>query len=833
MNDKFDEILDSIRAEEPSADQIEQAAARVRQSLFGSGSADITRITGCADYRSLFPAYINKSLSDARRMLVDDHIRECGGCRKAFDEARGVRAKVVPFAAPVSKKPAPMFHKWAVAAGLFAAVGTSSWGIMKWLFPSASGSSQVASIQTINGGMLYQGSLPITEGREIGDNESIRTPIGTRAVVKLHDGSLIEVNERSKLSVSRGWNSTTIRLDRGNIIVQAAKQGSRSLLVSTSDALVSVKGTIFSVNRGVKGSRVSVVEGAVQVEQKLRGTEMLKPGDQTTTDASLAKVAVADEVAWSKDAARYVAMLSELSALGLKWNEIQGPSLRYESKLLPYIPRGTYLYASVPNIGNTLGEAKRVFDEHLKESPMLRNWWAQPSMATTHAEVDQLIRDVQQFSSFIGDEVVITLSGTGMRPVALAEIRKAGIETFIQQQVQKLGGNSSDVNQHYRVHKNMLILSDGASTIAEMVAAIDQGGVRGDAFSERIAQAYQAGAGLLLCADMEHIVKDTAGRTGGFNFGVDNAKFLVLERKDIASKTQNIASLSFSEQRKGVMAWLGAPSSMASLDFVSPDAGMAVGAVVRNPKLVVQELLAMAGSDFAAHLAEIETKTGLKIIDDLAAPIGSEFAIASDGPVLQSLSWKMAVEMYSPQRFQSSVEKLVESLNRESKNKLTLATSEADKRTFYALTMQGMPVEIHYTYVDGYLLAGANRALLVTAIQNRQNGIILTRSEKFRSQLPYGANPNFSAVVYHNVGSALGPVAEQLKATGYGTEEYRKGLDGVKDMGPGVIAIYAEPTRITATTHGDFFGMNLGMLAGLDKGGFGMLQLLGNRTNIK
>ena len=102
----------------------------------------------------------------------------------------------------------------------------------------------------------------------------------------------------------------------------------------------------------------------------------------------------------------------------------------------------------------------------------------------------------------------------------------------------------------------MLILSDGASTIAEMVAAIDQGGVRGDAFSERIAQAYQAGAGLLLCADMEHIVKDTAGRTGGFNFGVDNAKFLVLERKDIASKTQNIASLSFSEQRKGVMACL-------------------------------------------------------------------------------------------------------------------------------------------------------------------------------------------------------------------------------------------------------------------------------------
>ena len=374
-NRKFDEILESIRTDEPTADQMEQAAARVRQSLFGAGSADITRITGCADYRSLFTAHINKTLSDARRMLVDDHIRECGGCRKAFDEARGVRPKVVSFETAASRKAAaPMFHKWAIAAAMFAAVGTSSWGFMKWLFPGSgsSGSARVASIQNINGGMLYQGNLPVTEGREIGGNESIRTPIGTRTVVKLNDGSLIEVNERSELSVSQGWNSTTIRLERGSIIVQAAKQGSRSLMVSTSDALVSVKGTIFSVNRGVKGSRVSVVEGSVQVEQKASGTELLKPGGQTTTDASLARIPVADEVAWSKDSARYLAMLTELNALGAKLNEIRGPGLRYESKLLPFIPRGTFMYAAIPNIGDTIGQAKRVFDDHLKESPMLR-----------------------------------------------------------------------------------------------------------------------------------------------------------------------------------------------------------------------------------------------------------------------------------------------------------------------------------------------------------------------------------------------------------------------------------------------------------------------------
>ena len=857
MNQDIDKILDSIRAEEPTAEQMEQAAARVRQNLFGAGSADIQRITGCADYRSLFPAYINKSLSDARRMLLDAHIHECGSCRKAFDEARGARPRVVPFVAPAPRKSngpqfQSMFQKWAIAAGLFAAVGTSSWGIMKWLFPSASSSSQVASIQNINGGMLYQGNLPVTEGREIGAGESIRTPAGTRAVVKLHDGSLIEVNERSEMSVSRGWDGTTIRLDRGNIIVQAAKQRSGSLMVSTSDALVSVKGTIFAVNRGVKGSRVSVVEGSVQVEQKARsGAEMLKPGDQTTTDASLAKNSVADEVSWSKDSARYLAMLGELNALGKKLEQIPGPGLRYSSKLLPLMPRGTVVYAAIPNIGNTIGQAKRVFDEHLKESPALRGWWEQSSNASNRAHVDEIIRDMQQFASFIGDEVVVTLSGTGKHPVAFAEVRpssnKDGLEAFINEEVRKMGATKVPVQgKDYLIHKNTLIFSDNAASLADMKAVIDQPGSASGAFSERIAQAYQSGAGWWLCADMEAVMRDTkAGAKatkGSFDFGVDNAKFLVIERKEIAGKTQNIASLSFTEERHGVMSWLAAPSSMSTLDFVSPDAGMAAAAVVKNPRLVVEELFAFGGrgqqgSRFDMDLHEIEAKTGLKIIDDLAAPIGSEFAIASDGPVLQSLSWKLAAEMYSPQRFQSSVEKLVEAYNREhtGRTPLALSTTQLDKRTFYALKMDSVLFEIHYTYVDGYLLAGANRALLATAILNRQNGHVLTRSEKFRSQLPYGANPNFSAVVYHNMGSALAPVAEQLKNTGYGTDEFRKGLDGVKNMNPGVIAIYGEPTRITAATHGDFFGVPFGnvSLAGMDKGGFGLLKLLGNQIKDK
>src|SRR6202021_2752778 len=148
----------------------------------------------------------------------------------------------------------------------------------------------------------------IPAGYQIRNGDEIRTAKGSNAVVRLLDGSLVEMSERSDLSVSREWKGTTIRLDGGHIIVQAAKQRTGRLYVATDDCLVSVKGTIFSVNHGLKGSRVSVIEGVVRVVANDQTTD-LRAGDEGTSGPTVAKVPIQNEIAWSRNSAKYLALL--------------------------------------------------------------------------------------------------------------------------------------------------------------------------------------------------------------------------------------------------------------------------------------------------------------------------------------------------------------------------------------------------------------------------------------------------------------------------------------------------------------------------------------------
>src|SRR4029450_8434362 len=145
---------------------------------------------------------------------------------------------------------------------------------------------------------LPSGSLEA--GAAIGERESVRTGPGAHAVLRLADGSMVDVNERTELFVTAAWSGEGVHLQRGDIIVKAAKQRRGHLRVLTRDSIASVKGTVFGVSAGMGGAVVSVVEGSVAVNQPGKDV-LLRPGQQSASMPALAS-SVAQAVSWSPDA---------------------------------------------------------------------------------------------------------------------------------------------------------------------------------------------------------------------------------------------------------------------------------------------------------------------------------------------------------------------------------------------------------------------------------------------------------------------------------------------------------------------------------------------------
>jgi hypothetical protein len=163
---------------------------------------------------------------------------------------------------------------------------------------------------------------------------------------------------------------------------------------------------------------------------------------------------------------------------------------------------------------------------------------------------------------------------------------------------------------------------------------------------------------------------------------------------------------------------------------------------------------------------------------------------------------------------------------------LTLAHTQAGGRTYYALRSGQSPFEIDYTFVDGYLLAAANQSLLTQAISQRATGYTLARSAGFKALVAPDGFTNFSAILYQNFASVLGPLADGLRATGALNADQQKSVDALKaNSAPSLVYAYGEPDRIEVASTGSFFGLNLDALAGAG-GPFRIPSLLGNVTRM-
>src|SRR5271165_4154401 len=762
-NEEFDRLLSAIRNEQVDDQVVAQAGERVWKSIAGSPAELSTHtLRTCEDFQALVPGYLSQQLAPARALLFGDHVLACVACRHALERARdGERQPTFRLEA---KRPGSINNsragsvvssrawRWGMAAAGVVAVAVAVVAFNLGILPGQH--SVRAAVATVDGSLYAVSGADmrlIPVGYEIRNGDEIRTAKGSTAVVRLLDGSLVEMGERSDLSVSRAWKGTTIHLDGGQVIVQAAKQRTGRLYVATDDGLVSVKGTIFSVNHGIKGSRVAVIEGVVRVDYGESTTD-LHAGDEATSSPSVAKVPIPNEIAWSKNSAKYLALLGDFAVLQKQFAAIPGPGLRYSSELLPYVPEHTVVYAAIPNLANTLGEASRLFQDRLQQSPELRNWWRQQQKGSG-PKLEDVLNQVKTFSSYLGDEVVIAVGKEGTTytaPVILAKVKESGLEGFLQGAGRKLSSDPSQAAlQTVRnpwavtpgpgrpllvyVSSDLMIASSDLGELQHAVTRAQQGSTGSFAatpFYRQIARSYEQGAEWLFCVDMEQIVAQNVQADSNLPTGMGDVRYLTMEHREVGGKSESHADLTFASERQGVASWLAAPASMGSLEFVSPDASMVTSAVIKNPKSIMEEVFKMIGSGDAAfteHLDEFESKTGVNVLNDLAAPLGGEVTMAFDGPMLPTPRWKLIFEVYDPSTLQSTIGKLVESFNREPNmggQTLLLTQRQVGSRTYFVISNPNKPnFEIDYTFVDSYLIAAPDMATISRAIQSREAGV--------------------------------------------------------------------------------------------------------------
>src|SRR5439155_8027367 len=316
----------------------------------------------------------------------------------------------------------------------------------------------------------------------------------------------------------------TIHLDRGSVIVEAAKQKTH-LFVDTGDSLVSVTGTTFAVNAGTKGSRISVIEGEVHVGRN--GSEkVLRAGEQATTNASIETIPVKDEVSWSRNARHYADTLAGLAALQTELNAVAKPSARHSTHLIDMMPENTAFYAALPNLGATITESNRIIEERIQQNPELRDWFANSRDPGGPAS-NQVMSIIKEFSEQLGEEIAIGAGiddqGTPVGPVVLAELKNpAGFRAFFNSEMKKLSAEGKNAPQiqwvddpnassaassatpgsdrqiYMWIAGDVLVAGPKLDQLQAIVKRTQVNSFTSSVFYNRIAAVYQDGAGLVL-----------------------------------------------------------------------------------------------------------------------------------------------------------------------------------------------------------------------------------------------------------------------------------------------------------------------------------------------
>ncbi len=795
----LDRALEAVRGDVPGAPEETAALDRVANRIeTASGVID--------DYRVLVADYLADSLSPARKLLFEEELNNSVRLRRAVRAAEHSARRSDP-----APRRAQRRWPWAAAAAAAAAVVLALGVLLIVRALPVADQSRLAQVDP-SGGVLYhvaeEGLTRLPAGAWVTGNERLRTGKTGSTLLVLDDGSRLEIEARSQLRLRRQRSGNHVHVDRGRVIVQAAAQGDRTLEVATDDLLVAVRGTVFGVSHGVNGTRVAVVEGEVEVR---RGTDRtsLRAGEQLDT-RGLAATSVAEDVAWSRDAERYVEMLAEFAEIKRDLGALLSVTPRHSPRLLDLVPDDTGAYVAIPNAADKIAEGYRLLLGRVVEAEM-------------SAVVERYVDWLDELGDYLGDETVLAVRVDNAAPVVLAEVLREGLSGALKANLPDLVSDldlpdgraielvdspeqANDGALSLWLTDDLLVASTDPQALANVNALLggaDHAFAKGELYA-RLKEAYTRGAYYLAGVDLDRFNPPSGGATPM----AKRAETLILEGRADGERAQITAEIRFKSIVPDVLTWLDTPGPIGALEFFSPDAQIAGAALLGNAADFVERF---KRSSDAGELSQIG---GVDFLDDWMVAAGGEVAFGLDGPVLPTPSWRAVIEVYDKAAFQEGIETAVRRANeavglRGGGTEATLVAQSNARYPSYELRFRGFSA--HYAYFDGYLVAAASAALVDQAKRIYDSDVTLLSSSDFRDLLPRDRQPGFSAVGYTQFAD-LASAAWELVSKDVPEPQRKIILDVLADAGPGLYAVYRERDRVRVVVNGPL-GLSLPELA--------------------
>ncbi len=846
---RLEELNAAIRGQHLSSEELSDSAAAVWQRL-GRQWAETTAagavplaaaaspspaapglLQGCADMRSLAPAYRRSELSPDLRLLLEDHLAHCVGCRDAFAGRPAPAARLaVPFPPAAARHP----YRWAAAA--LAVAAAIAVAIIYVRVSPASGQAVVLAAA----GPVYElgssGPAPV-RAHWLAFGPRYRNTAQTE--LRLPDGSRLDLRAHSEFALAGGPRGAQLHLIAGDVIIEAAHQSrGRQLQVRSPGAVVTSLGTIFAVQQGLKGARIAVLRGSVRVNYQGRQA-VVAAGGQLATNPSLQAAPLAASFAWSTQSGKYLQLAASLAKLRSALAQVPPPALRYSSGLAQLLPANTVFFASLPNLQGQLAASFQILQTHLAQDPVLRQWWRKKNPNAGNLETT--VRPFLQLGADLGPEIVIAAglgrNGQPSDPMLLARVTNAGDFARRLALLPLPPGSHGQRGPRPRLIQTSRLPARLTGPVVWLhngllAAALDGAPLRAlqqrlngaayvpftaTPFYSHVAQTYAAGVSVLVAANLHALLANPAitAKNPGLaqwpaQLGISNANTFIAASRETSGLTTNRAVLAFSSPRRGVAAWLAPPQPMQALSYISPDPHSVFAITTIQPAALAAQIqqLQIAGTASPGSAAA-PPEWLLNLLD----PLTGEFAAALDGPMLPSPNWIVVAGINDPAAFQSSLASALAAIGGGAITPITVNGQDA-----YRLALPFGFTAV-YMYTGGDLIAASSSAWLTQALRFHSSGYNLLHSQRFLQSLPLDDQLNCSALVYQNLGSAVGQLLGFAGNAGM-TAQQRQGLAGLASQAPTTVCAYAEPERISVAMNG-----TVGPLGFLEHSLFGVRNL--------